>query len=77
MAQMKGGFVLILLNVTILTTNFIISFVSLQVNIYLGHMLIVCGILDMQIPEGNRPTYIFIDFQLFTGIEGFSMLRIK
>ena len=40
-------------------------------------MIVVCGIPDLQNPEGNRPTQLFIDSQGITGIDNSSMLRIK
>ena len=40
-------------------------------------MLVVYGTLNPQNPEGNRPTHLFFYFQEFTGIDDFTMLRIK
>ena len=67
---------LILLNVTMITTNFISFYITTGKHLF-RTMLIVCVILDLQIPRVNCPEYIFIGSQLFTGIEGFSMLRIQ
>ena len=41
------------------------------------HILVVCGITDQHKPAGNRLTQLFIDSQLFLGIDDFSMIRIK
>ena len=43
----------------------------------LRHMLVVCGIPYMKNPAGNCLTQLFIDSQVFTGIEDLSMIRIK
>ena len=40
-------------------------------------MLVVCGILDLQNPAGNRPGLLFINSQGFMGIDDFTMLCIK
>ena len=44
---------------------------------HLRHILIICGIEDLQNPAGDHPTQIFIYSQGFTGIGNFSILRIK
>ena len=43
----------------------------------LRHILVVCGIRDLRNPEWNRLMQLYIDYQGFTGIYGFSMVRIK
>ena len=40
-------------------------------------MLVICVIPDMQNPEGNCPTQLFIGSQVFTVIGDFFMKRIK
>ena len=40
-------------------------------------MLVVCDIMDMKNSAGNCLTQLFIDQQGFSGIDDFSMLRIK
>ena len=40
-------------------------------------MCFVCVVTDLQNPAGNFPTRMFIDSQVFTGIDDLSMLRIK
>ena len=40
-------------------------------------MLVIFGIMDLQNPSGNIHKKLFIDSQGFTGIDYFSMLRIK
>ena len=44
---------------------------------HLRHILVICGITDLQNPAGNHPTHILIYSQGFKGIVNFSMLRIK
>ena len=41
------------------------------------HMLVVCGITDLQNLAGNCLAQMFIDSQGFTGIDYFYMLRIR
>ena len=43
----------------------------------LRNMLAVRGILDLQNPEGNCPTQLFIGYQGFMVIDDFTMLLIK
>jgi hypothetical protein len=43
----------------------------------LRNVLLVCGIADIQNPQGNRPTQLFIASQGFVSLEDLSMLRIK
>ena len=40
-------------------------------------MCFVCVVTDLQNPAGNFPTQMFIDSQVFTGIDDLSMIRIK
>ena len=69
---------LVLVNVTRLTTtNSISLFLSLHVNMYLRPVLVVCAITDLQNPARNFPTQLFIDSQVFTGIDDLSVLHIK
>ena len=42
----------------------------------LSHMFVICWIPDLQNPEENIPTQLFIDPQGFMGIDELSMLRI-
>ena len=40
-------------------------------------MIVICGITNLQNPAGNFPTQMLIDYQVFSGVYDFSMLRIK
>ena len=69
---------LVSVNVTRLTTkNFSSFFLSIQNNVYLRNMLVVCGIPSLKNPARYRPTQLFIDSQGFMGVDDFTMLRIK
>ena len=43
----------------------------------LRHMIVVCGITDLQNPARNCLTHMFIDYQEFAGIDDFYMRGIK